>query len=466
MRPFTLRFSSLLLAAIAVSGVSTSRAQEKETPSLAEETSASFQTLKPMLDTKNWDGAITILDAVIAKNKPDSYDVFVSRDTEAKIYFQGKENPLKAVSIWESMMDVLPAHPDYLAAKDVIQHEQFLAQGYYMGALNLKSTDPKQRQYYDRSIAHMTKWIAKTPKPRQEDRLFYTSLLYYKAVSNPDRIDAEYLAKARVQIEYAFKTEVRPREPFYQIYVVILQQQGETELAAHYLEHLVKVHPQSRDYWLQLMAAYNNLAGTTGEKNPDKQRSYYARAIITVERAQALGFLNSPKDNYNLVTLYNQVSQFGKATELMYNGLKTGKIDNDLKNWEVLAYFYLQVNREMQAISILKEASQIPQYSEMGEIDKQIAEIYYGLDNTQEVYNHCKIAAAKGHLGAKTYATYQLLSFSAYSLGKFDDALQACDKAMTYQGAPVKDLARLKQGIKEAIAAREAEKATAKAQSY
>ena len=72
----------------------------------------------------------------------------------------------------------------------------------------------------------------------------------------------------------------------------------------------------------------------------------------------------------------------------------------------------------------------------------------------------------RGHLGAKTYATYQLLSFSAYSLGKFDDALQACDKAMTYKGAPVKDLARLKQGIKEAIAAREAEKATAKAQSY
>ncbi len=465
MRPFSLRFSSLLLAACALAGVSASYAQDKEPPSLNEDTSAAFQNIKPLLDAKNWDGALNILNGVIAKNKPDSYDTFVSLDTEAKIYFQGKENPLKAVTIWEGMMDVLSQHSDYLVAKDAIQHEQFLAQGYYMVALGLKSTDPRQREFYDRSIGHMTKWIAQTPKPRQEDRLFYTSLLYYKAVSNPDHADPVYLAKAREQIEFALKSELKPREPFYQIYVVILQQQGETETATRYLEHLVSVHPQSRDYWLQLMAAYNNLAGNS-EKNPDKQRSYYARAILTVERAQKLGFLNSPKDNYNLVTLYNQVSQFGIATELMYDGLKNGKIENDLKNWEVLAYFYLQVNRELQAISVLKEASQISQFAEMGEINKQIAEIYYGLDNTQEVYNNCKIAAAKGHLGAKAYATYQLLSFSAYSLGKYADALEACDKAMTFKNAPVKDLARLKQGIKEAIAAREAEKAQAKAQSY
>jgi hypothetical protein len=465
MRPFTFRLPLLLLAAFSLACVSFTYAQEKEAPSFKEDTSAAFQNIKPLLDSKNWDGAIALLDGIIAKNPADSYDTFVSSDTEAKIYFQGKENPYKAVTIWEGMMKVLNQHPDYLVAKDAIQHEQFLAQGYYMVALGLKSNDPRQRDYYDRSIGHMSKWIAQTPKPRQEDRLFYTSLLYYKAVSNPDHADPVYLAKAREQIEYALKSELKPREPFYQIYVVILQQEGQTELATHYLEHLVSIHPQSRDYWLQLMAAYNNLAGNS-EKNPDKQRAYYARAILTVERAQKLGFLNTPKDNYNLVTLYNQVSQFGVATELMYEGLKNGKIENDLKNWEVLAYFYLQVNRELQAISVLKEASQIPQFAEMGEINKQIAEIYYGLDNTQEVYNNCKIAAAKGHLGAKAYATYQLLSFSAYSLGKFTDALEACDTAMSFKNAPIKDLARLKQGIKEAIAAREVEKAQAKAQSY
>jgi hypothetical protein len=465
MRPFSFRFSSIVLAACALAGVSSSYAQDKEPPSLNEDTSAAFQNIKPLLDAKNWDGALAILDGIIAKNKPDSYDTFVAQDTEAKIYFQGKENPLKAVTLWEGMMNVLSQHTDYLVPKDAIQHEQFVAQGYYMVALGLKANDPRQREYYDRSIAHMTKWIAQTPKPRQEDRLFYTSLLYYKAVSNPDHADAVYLSKAREQIELAFKSEIKPREPFYQIYVVILQQQGETELATHYLEYLVSVHPQSRDYWLQLMAAYNNLAGSS-DKNPDKQRAYYARAILTVERAQKLGFLNSTKDNYNLVTLYNQVSQFGVATELMYEGLKNGKIENDLKNWEVLAYFYLQVNRELQAISVLKEAAEIPQFSEMGEINKQIAEIYYGLDNTQEVYNNCKIAVTKGNLGAKTYSTYQLLSFSAYSLGKYEDALEACDKAMSFKNAPVKDLARLKQGIKEAIAAREAVKAQAKAQSF
>jgi len=43
-----------------------------------------------------------------------------------------------------------------------------------------------------------------------------------------------------------------------------------------------------------------------------------------MERAQELGLMKTPKDNYNLVTMYYNAGQFGKATDLLYSGLKDG----------------------------------------------------------------------------------------------------------------------------------------------
>src|ERR1019366_3549793 len=98
-------------------------------------------------------------------------------------------------------------------------------------------------------------------------------------------------------------------------------------------------------YWQQLEGLYLNLAGTA-EKDEAKMKKYYTQAINVVERAQAHGFMTTPKDNYNLVTIYYTVGQFGKATDLLYKGLKNGTIDSDIKNWELLASSYQQINEE------------------------------------------------------------------------------------------------------------------------
>jgi hypothetical protein len=42
-----------------------------------------------------------------------------------------------------------------------------------------------------------------------------------------------------------------------------------------------------------------------------KIRRYNIRAINTIERAQALGFMKTPRDNYNLFTLYYNIGQYG-----------------------------------------------------------------------------------------------------------------------------------------------------------
>jgi tetratricopeptide (TPR) repeat protein len=178
-----------------------------------------------------------------------------------------------------------------------------------------------------------------------------------------------------------------------------------------------------------------------------------------MERAQALGLMQTPKDNYNLVTMYYNAGQFGKATDLLYSGLKSGAIESDLKNWQLLAYSYQQIGRDAQAIAVLKEAgTAFPS----GQIEFQIGQIYSQMDNkTAEAYAYYSKAVAKGGL-EKPHSAYMFLAYTAFELEKFDEALAAINKTIASpDGQKDAQAPRLKQAIEDAVKEREALKPTA-----
>jgi tetratricopeptide (TPR) repeat protein len=443
--------AALLLAAAVIAGLPAaafaSDNPDQNPAELSEDVSDAFAKLKPIIDAKDWDGALALLTDIQAKEAADSYDRVVTLDTAAKIYFQGKDDPKKAAECWAEVMGILDRHPNFMSHRDTLEHLQYLAQCYYMVGSDPKLKDAAaKRESLDRSMQYMKRWLDLTAKPRSNDILFYTTLLYYKAVANPEKIDKVVLKEAQDEAELGLLSRTHPEEQFYQLLIVMYQQLGEFQKAADMLEFAVTKKP-SREYFEELVAIYNNLASSAG-KDEKAQRSYYARAINAIERAQKLGFLKTPKDNYNLVSMYNQVGQYGKAIDLMYAGLKDGTIESTAKNWAILAYFYEQLDRDDDAIKVFKEAEAI--YPEDGEFDWQIANIYYQMDNSNLVYEYCKKAIAKGHLEAKPYQVYQLYAYVSFSLGKYEDALNACETALKSPGAP-QELNRLYQGIQEAI---------------
>jgi tetratricopeptide (TPR) repeat protein len=438
------------------------RADDAEPPSLSEKTSEGFQTLEPLINAKNWQAALDLLNGLSASAEPNSYDISVIDDTLWKIYWQYMDRPNDAIAPLEHVIALAHAHPEYLTPKDRVDRLQFAGQLYYIKALSVKNDAAGQRALFDKAMEYMKEWLAESPHPGSDQVYLYAVLLYQKAVVDPDHIDQAELSEARKETRLALRLDIHPRDSLYQLLTVEDQQSGDLPGAAQGLEWLIRLKPTSKEYWAELMAIYVNLASSS-EKRPDLMREYYACAINTVERAQALGYLKTPKDNYNLVTMYNQVGQFGKATELLYQGLKTGGIESTLSNWLVLAYFYQQVNENLQAISVLKEAEAL--FPESGDIDRQIADIYYQDDKTQQVYEYCKKAVEKGNLKQqKPYSTWQLLAFSAYELGNYDEALTACEKAMSFPGA-AKDLVAFHKGIQDAIKNRAATKAAIEEQS-
>jgi len=341
----------------------------------------------------------------------------------------------------------------------------YLAQIYYQDATAAKTPVDVQRNYYAKATALLERWLAHTKKPptdaaRQDAAVFYASLLYNQATLNPDKVDRDFLRRAETAVEQGLRMVSRPKEGLYQLYLAISQQENNYPRLAQLLELLVKQHPQKKDYWSELSNVYLNLAGEA-EKNRhnEEAREYNIRAINAIERAQALGFMKTPKENYTLVGIYYNIGQFGRATELLHAGLRDGSIDSQQNYWELLGSSYQQADRPYAAIEALKEGAK--HFPNSGQLEYQAAQIYYSLNKAQDSYNALLSATSKGHLD-KPGAVYGFLGYVAWELGKLPEAKAAVAKALkTPDGQKDQQLPILKKAIDEALRERENAKAAA-----
>jgi tetratricopeptide (TPR) repeat protein len=275
---------------------------------------------------------------------------------------------------------------NYLEPKEVQELVYFLALMENQEASTQKSP-ALQQQYLNKAVGYAKRWLTNDTSPatdprRQEVQLFYVNILYNRAVINPAAVDLKLMKECQTEIENVLLQIYHPKETFYVLLLAAYQQEGNFARAAEILELLVKQYPAKKDYWAQLVPIYLNLGF---DKDEEKSRDNNIRGIVSIERAQALGFMRTPKENYTLVGLYFNVGQFGKATELLYSGLKNGSIEPLQSNWELLAYSYQQVDKPYQAIEVLKEAAK--HFPKSGQIDFQIAQIYYSLEKPQDAYN-------------------------------------------------------------------------------
>ena len=446
-----------LLTSVTILPNRSGAAEEQGPPGLNEKVSEALQQkVKPLLDAKNWDGAMAVIDSVLVDLDPNGYDTAFLSDIKAKIFLQ-KNDYASAIAPMETTLRLADANKNFFDKKTILDVVYFLAQIYYQEGTSSK--DPTvQKNYFNKSSAYIKRWLQTTPKKNQEASLFYASILYNQAVVNPDKVDLDLIKRVQTEVKEGLLTSLKPKEGFYVLLLASLQQIGDLAGSAEVLEQMVKVKPDNRTYWLQLLAAYLNLGGGT-EKDEQKSRESFARAINTMERAQALGLMQTPKDNYNLVTMYYNAGQFGRATDLLYSGLKSGAIESDLKNWQLLAYSYQQIGRDAQAIAVLKEAgTAFP----TGQIEFQIGQIYSQMDNrTAEAYAYYSKAVEKGGL-EKPHSAYMFLAYTAFELEKFDEALAAINQTIgSPDGQKDAQAPRLKQAIEDAVKEREAKKQTA-----
>lgn len=317
LRPLLGLLGALLLAAPALAQ------QPPRDYSYTDATGEALGKVKTAVDAKNYDGAIAIIDGQLAKLPADSYDTALLYQIKTQTLLQKGDyarviEPLeKGLTLSDSKT---PTYYDERATRDLVY---FLAQLYLQEAVQTK--DKKQAIiYFDKADTTMARWLKITPKTTPEAQLIYSQLLYNRAVLDAEHPDLAVMKRALDQVEIGLHLSSHPKDTFYVLKLVCLQQLNRNAEATDMLELLVQQKPESSTYWQQLAALY------LGAGND-------LRAILSIERAQSHGLMTSPKDNFNLIGIYFNLAQYEKASELLEKGLHNGSVENEQKNWELLA---------------------------------------------------------------------------------------------------------------------------------
>ncbi|HVU36142.1 MAG TPA: tetratricopeptide repeat protein [Opitutaceae bacterium] len=429
------------------------RAQDdqKQQHQVSEKVSDALQKLKPLEDAKNFTGMLSLIDGLLPQVKADSYDAAYLLNIEARLYISLEKYPM-AIDPWEKALALSDRYHyfDDATSQDI---RKFTAQLLFQQATTTKNK-AEQRAEVTKSQEYLKQYLARTKKPEPDTQMLLAQILYYTATADEKHIDQHALTEARKVIEQSMDSAIHPREGLYMLLIAIMQQQNDYAHSAQLSEVFLKQWPTRKDIWPTLFATYYNLAGSA-KQDSDEQRQYYLRAINTIDRAQKLGYMNTPRDNYNLFTLYVAAGFPSVACDMLYDGMKKGKIESTLNNWRTLGLYYEQVDRDLDAINALKDATKL--FPNEGNLDLLIGQIYQQDDDTKNAHDYYARAVKKGNLGEKPHLAYMYLAYTALELGDYDGALKAINEAVkTPDGAKDPQVKSVREGIVQTIADRNA----------
>jgi tetratricopeptide (TPR) repeat protein len=406
----------------------------------SDDTAEGLIKYKTAMDAKNYTEAHAILDGLYRKVPADGYDAALIHQYRLQIYLQNGEFA-KAIEPMEKSLQLSEAqNPTFFDERVTRELYYYLVQLYFQEANQTKNATLASA-YMDKADKAMQQWLKITPQTNADAQLLYSQLLLSRGMQNPEKPDLALVKRALEQVNIGLQLAIRPRDTFYILKLVCLQQLDRNAEAAEVLELLVKMKPDSSTYWQQLAAMYLSLQKET-------------RAILTIERAQSHGFMNTAKDHFNLIGIYFNIAQYEKAAELLEAGLKAGRIENDPKNWELLALSYQQLQRPLKGVEALTQGAKA--FPNVGQLEFQIAQIYTSLDKPEQALPHIQAAIAKGNL-SKPYQAYLALAFTAYSLKQYDIALNAAREAKKFPEG-LRDGENMEKALEDIIRDREAKK--------
>lgn len=448
------RSKGLLAAALLLLGlpglVSAAQQQQSTGPSkdFSEGVSRELSKLREFYDAQNYDGALTLITGLLANATPESYDQAWLSQTQAQLLLQ-KGEFAQAIKPLETMITLGDKYAFFEPAL-ITEYVYYLAQLYYQEASNSSNgTLAMRKPLADKAIQYIQRWLRDNPGTNLDNHTQATSMLYNLAVFDADNPDPQLLNAAVAQADKGLLMSPQPRDTLYLLKLAALSQQNKLKEATELLEYLLTKDPSNRQYWPQLAASYLGLAGET--KVPSEQFEYNLRAILTIERAQKAGLMNSPRENFNLVGLYINMQRFYEAIDLLEAGLRNGTIEGSQQNWEFLASSYQQVNKDMKAIETLKEAATL--FPEAGTLEYQIANIYYSFDRTREALQHALVALQKGNL-ARAQQVRIFVGYLAYELKEFETGRDILQQALK-EDPNSKEVSRLLKATEDIIAERE-----------
>jgi len=434
--------AATLLAVVGLTfGVSSLIAAER--PELSDKVSSGIPALTALFEAKKWDEAVASIDALIAKVAPNSLDRAFLLGLKTQV--MGTKGDLNAaVASLEEMVRIADEQKLFpygilpMREQDAVMNLASINMG-----VGSSAKEPQaQRDAYAKAHIY-AKRLVEYPKPTLEAQSLWARLLYSEASVDSSKVDMTIMKQALDAADQALHMTIKPKEEQYSMYLATLQQLGDNKRFAEVLELMVALFPNNKSYWPMLFNTYNMLQ-STGDKTAD------VAAVVTLERAQAVGQMVSNKDNYMLTGMYYNIGRYEYAADLLEKGLRNGKIDSEQKNWELLSNCYQQLNKPDRAVDTLKQAIKV--FPKSATLEQQVGQIFYNTERREESYKHFRAAVDKGL--TKPAPTLVIISYLAMEMKNLDEALVQVEKALVADPKS-KDAQNLMKAIKTSIDDRE-----------
>ncbi len=316
---------------------------------ISEKVSTRLGELRTLTDAKNYPAALALTDRLLADAATESYDAFVLSQVKAQVLLAQNRYD-DALAPLEASLHLADAHP-YLDARPKLDLVYLLAQVTAQLASAAKDS-AAQQILFGRAYAFIHRWLAETPAPTPDARLFAASV-HYNHAQAATPADPMQFDVALAEAEEGLTLSIRPSEQFYVLMLASLQHLGDLARAADLLELLVAQHPVTVSYWQQLASTYLNLAATA--KDDRSVRHQQLRAVLTYERAQRQNYLNTPADLFNLSGLYFNLGQYNECIALLETN-RVGLLADDRRALELLIRAYQLSHDDARALASAEQA--------------------------------------------------------------------------------------------------------------
>lgn len=437
-RRFARTRNLLCLGAILVGGAFLPAAARAETPApatpapeLSNSISEAIATIRPMLeadDPKTYPELLRKLEEIISKYKPQGYDLAYINQLKVRVLV-GSGQGTKAVEPLESILAGNYFPKDAQMGMVLILSQLYMQEA---GATN----NPKiQEQRLKQARERLESWFAGTPEPVlgasnmsmycDATSLYANCLFFLK-----DYKKAYETAKNLVRLSIA------PSDQAWVLLFAAQQEAGLNAEAAETFELFIRKFPDRKDFWMQLTQAY------LSSDQP-------LRAILTYQRAQEHGFMNSPSDYMNVFGLYYRLEEYSRASELLESWIRSSKVEDSEENWELVSVCYANLRRDDAVRTVLNESRK---RFKTGNLDFQYAQYLWYDGKYKDGLAAATDAWKKGGL-KKAGKTALFLATANFEQRNIDLALEFFDKAKKSGDCDKTELERVERILHEVIEA-------------
>jgi len=343
------------------------------------------------MEESNYHAVIQKLTVYLDKENIKSYDKAVINQTLGYAY-NAQENYKRSI---ESFIKAVRSD----ALPDKMTHELT----YIIAQLYIHS------EKYTEGLSYLDKWFEKESNPSSEAHLL-TASAYYQI---------NQFKKLIPHAKSAIEKSDAPQQSWYELLIAGYYETRMYRDAALLLETMINKYPDNDNYWLQLVAVY-------------QQNKQEKKALAISELAYEKGILKGD-DIIQLAQTYLYLQLPLEAAAVLDSEINNGTIDYSKANIELLSNSWLLAHDEEKAAFILEQY--VSKFNDIS-LNYKLAHIYVELENWDKAKNTLEAVVTDKNITTQPEieaTAWLLLGISSYHKKDTVRSKQALNKALAFK---------------------------------